>query len=272
MASLGQIIFCSMITIIILFSTIIILILSLTFSHNAPSVVTQNTFPVANLGQDHLLSCQIVDTEETTYTRVSVTWEKTGMKGFVYRYLYGGPYLEDQNPQFEERTEVFPDALLRGNASLLLRSVSAEDEGVYTCTIDSPTGGGKVNIRLRTAAYTAPTFTFSKGTMTAVADRWFPRPNVTWMDHNRKVLQATTSIQENSVGIFSVVSNLPQVTDRETYTLEIQNKLVTSISRVQLTDLNVSTSSYFSFSRAPPTLASVVPSIVAAVACVYLLI
>lgn len=113
--------------------------------------MTQNTFPVANLGRDHLLSCQIVDTEESTYTRVSVTWEKTGMQGFVYRYLYGGPYLKNQNPQFEERTQLFPDSLLRGNASLLLRSVRAEDEGVYTCTVDSPTGGGKVNIQLRTA-------------------------------------------------------------------------------------------------------------------------
>lgn len=113
--------------------------------------MTENTFPVANLGWDHLLSCQIVDTKETTYTKVSVTWEKTGMQGFVYRYLYGGPYLKDQNPQFQERTQLFPDALLRGNASLLLRSVRAEDGGVYTCTVDSPTGGGKVNIQLRTA-------------------------------------------------------------------------------------------------------------------------
>lgn len=113
--------------------------------------MTQDTFPVANLGRDHVLGCQIVDTEEATYTRVSVTWEKTGMRGFVYRYLYGGPYLKDQNPQFEGRTQLFPDALLRGNASLLLRSVRAEDQGVYTCTIDVPTGGGKVNIQLRTA-------------------------------------------------------------------------------------------------------------------------
>lgn len=108
-------------------------------------------FPVANLGQDQLLSCQMVDTEKTTFTKVSVTWEKMGMQGFVYRYLNGGPSLEDQNPEFRGRTLLFLDALLSGNASLLLRSVRAEDEGMYTCTAASSSGGGKVNIQLRTA-------------------------------------------------------------------------------------------------------------------------
>lgn len=108
-------------------------------------------FPVANLGQDQLLSCQMVDTEESTFTKVSVTWEKAGMRGFVYRYLFGGPNLENQNPEFRGRTQLFPEALQNGNASLLLRSVRAEDEGVYTCTTDSSKGGGKVNIQLKTA-------------------------------------------------------------------------------------------------------------------------
>lgn len=118
---------------------------------HASLVVTQNAFPVANLGQDQLLSCQMVDTKETTFTKVSVTWEKTGMQGFVYRYLSGGPYLKDQNEEFRGRTQLFPAGLLSGNASLLLRSVRAEDEGVYTCTTDSSNGGGKVNIQLQTA-------------------------------------------------------------------------------------------------------------------------
>lgn len=113
--------------------------------------MSQNTFPVGNLGQDQLLSCQIVNTDVTTFTKVSVSWEKTGMKGFVYQYLNGGPHLNNQNPEFSGRTELFLDDLLRGNASLLLRSVRAEDEGVYTCTTDSSKGGGKVNIHLRIA-------------------------------------------------------------------------------------------------------------------------
>lgn len=92
-----------------------------------------------------------MDTDETSFKKVSVTWEKMGTRGFVYRYLYGGPYLKDQNPQFEGRVQLFPQVFAEGNASLLLRNVRAEDEGIYTCTIDSSKGGGLVNIALRTA-------------------------------------------------------------------------------------------------------------------------
>lgn len=113
--------------------------------------MTQNTFPVANLGQDQLLSCQLVNSVDTTFTKVSFTWEKMGTQGFVYRYLNGGPSLENQNQEFSGRTEIFPDTILLGNVSLLLRSVTAEDQGVYACTADSSKGGGKVNLQLRTA-------------------------------------------------------------------------------------------------------------------------
>lgn len=146
-----------------------------------------------------------------------------------------------------------------------------------------------------TSAYTAPTFTMAKGTMTMVADRWFPRPNVTWMDHDEKVLQATTSMTENSAGIFSLVSSLPQVNTSETYTVRIHNQLVQSISRARIAGTlggmgvgggagggrnghgfnsslpgsNISVSSYFIFSRAPHALTPFHPSLIAAVACIY---
>uniref|UniRef100_H3C8I1 Ig-like domain-containing protein n=1 Tax=Tetraodon nigroviridis TaxID=99883 RepID=H3C8I1_TETNG len=231
-----------------------------------------------NLGQDQLLSCQLVNTVETTFTKVSVTWEKTGMQGFVYQYVNGGSSLGNQNKEFSGRTDIFPDELLKGNVSLLLRSARAEDEGVYTCSADSSKGGGKVNIHLRTAAYTAPTFTLSERTMTARADRWFPRPNVTWTDSNRRVLQATTSMEESSAGIFRVVSSLPEVNSSQSYTLQIKNPLVMSTSSAEITGIlrderqgRTSKNLKLSFSRAPPALASFYPSVVATVACISFL-
>lgn len=93
----------------------------------------------------------------------------------------------------------------------------------------------KLIVSVGLPAYTAPTFTFSKGAMRATANRWFPRPNVTWTDHNRKVLQATTSMEQNSAGIFSLVSSLPRVNTSETYTLQVQNQVVASISTARIT-------------------------------------
>lgn len=117
------------------------------------------------------------------------------------------------------------------------------------------------------------------------------------MDHNRNVLQATTNITENSAGIFSVVSSLPQVNNSETYTLQVENRLAVSISMAQIAGtlregmsgagsgrtmtvngltssfpgMNVSASTYFSFSRMPPVL-TFHPSIIAAVVCLCFLV
>lgn len=82
---------------------------------------------------------------------MSVAWEKKGLLGFVYEYKDGHPEFADQNEAFRGRAEIFPGLLVDGNASLLLRNVRMADEGVYTCSIDSSGGGGRVNIRLRAA-------------------------------------------------------------------------------------------------------------------------
>lgn len=115
-------------------------------------VLSINMFPVTNLGGDELLSCSLRRKSDVSIlSSVSVTWEKTGLKGFVYQYVDGAPNFSGQSPEFEGRTQLFPDVLVRGNASLLLRSVRRSDGGVYTCSIDSSDGGGKVSIQLRTA-------------------------------------------------------------------------------------------------------------------------
>lgn len=74
-----------------------------------------------------------------------------GLSGFVYQFEDGAPIFSGQSPEFEGRTEIFPDVLMRGNGSLLLRSVRRSDEGVYTCSIDSSDGSGIVNIHFKTA-------------------------------------------------------------------------------------------------------------------------
>lgn len=115
-------------------------------------VMSTNTAPTANLGQDELLSCFLstaASSSPASVTKVSVTWEKKN--GLVYKFDNGAPDLVKQDPQFKDRTQLFPTKLVTGNASLLLRNVKSSDEGVYTCTISSSGGGGTVNIDLRTA-------------------------------------------------------------------------------------------------------------------------
>lgn len=115
-------------------------------------VISLNTFPIATIGEDELLSCILQrKSNEDNIPKMSVTWEKLHLQGFVYRYTDGVPDLEHQNSEFRGRTHLFPDVLVTGNASLLLRNVRKDDAGMYTCSIHSSDGGGKINIRLETA-------------------------------------------------------------------------------------------------------------------------
>lgn len=113
--------------------------------------MTNNANPVANLGEDHMLSCYIsAEYQPNRLSEVSLIWKKNDQE-LVYSYKDGALALDQQTPQFKGRAQFFPDALATGNASLLLRSVNSSDEGEYTCTIRSSVGQGKVSIQLRTA-------------------------------------------------------------------------------------------------------------------------
>ncbi|KAI3356030.1 hypothetical protein L3Q82_017310, partial [Scortum barcoo] len=226
-----------MITLIVIFSAIIILILALTFSGSLSLVVSTNMKPVANLGKDKLLSCYLnTGSQQAAVRQVSVTWEKKGLNGLVYKYENGAPKLEDQNSQFNGRTQLFPEAVSSGNASLLLRAVRSSDRGEYTCSISSSAGGGKVNIDLRTAAFSAPTFTLSDNVLAAEAGRWFPKPNVMWSTWDGDVLQGSTNFTQSSAETFSVVSTLQPVNVSGSYTCQIENELVAATSKATVSD------------------------------------
>ncbi|XP_035532897.1 V-set domain-containing T-cell activation inhibitor 1 [Morone saxatilis] len=268
MATLGQIIFYSMIVLIVLFTGLIILILSLAFSGSTTEVTSSNRSPVGNLGEDELLSCYLL-TQRTGISQVSVTWQKTGMTGLVYQYTNGAPNLREQNSQFKGRTNLILDDVVRGNVSLLLRSVRSSDEGEYTCSVGSSVGGGTISISLRTGAFSDPTFSISNGFVVAEASRWYPEPNVTWFDRFGNDLQGNTSLTQSSMGIYSLVSTL-MITDG-TYTCSIENSLVIIVSKATITGSNVLWTTYFTYSTASSLLASTYLSIMTSVLCTFYL-
>ncbi|XP_061548371.1 V-set domain-containing T-cell activation inhibitor 1 [Phycodurus eques] len=258
MASLGQIIFYIMIALIVVFSALIIFILSFTLSGSLSLVQSLNRLPVANLGKDHMLSCFLTpDSQQSTLKEVSVTWRKESLAGIVYRYEDGAESNSGQDSLYSGRVEIFSDVLVKGNASLLLRKVRRSDAGEYTCSCSHSGGSGNVNIVLRTAAFTAPTFTLSNGVLTAEASRWFPRPNVTWLDADDNVLQSSTDFQPSSGEIFRVVSTLRSVNVSDTYSCRIGNDLVVAHSDATVTTgSDVTKETYFTYNAASAPLAS----------------
>ncbi|XP_061735515.1 V-set domain containing T-cell activation inhibitor 1 isoform X2 [Nerophis ophidion] len=263
MASLGQIIFYTMTTLVVIFSVLIILILALTLSGTLSVVQSLNRLPVANLGQDHVLSCFLPADGEESFRQVSVTWTKASLTGVVFRYEDGAESNGDQNSQYRGRAELFTDAVVRGNVSLLLRTVRRADQGEYTCSVRYSEGSGEVNIRLRTA----------DGGLRAEASRWSPRPNVTWLHADGGDLPAITELQEISAETFRVVSTLRPINDSDTYTCRIDNRLVTAHADATVTGFEVSARTRFTFDPAAAMMASryVVASCIFCIIVLYLL-
>ncbi|XP_062313649.1 V-set domain-containing T-cell activation inhibitor 1 [Osmerus eperlanus] len=232
MSSIGQIIFYSMVVLIIVFSALIIIFLSIAGVRGTQgSVESNDTSPVGNLGEDVVLSCSLT---LASASDVAITWTKKGLSGVVYRYANGAAQLEEQNAQFRDRTQLFTSAAATGSASLLLSSVRVSDEGQYICSVSASRGRGMVTIHLRVAAFSAPTFLIEGvDILTAKAQKWSPKPNVTWMEFNGKILNGNTSFSNNSAGIYNLVSSLQPVTN-STYSCLIQNSLVKAFSEATI--------------------------------------
>ncbi|KAK7913695.1 hypothetical protein WMY93_013906 [Mugilogobius chulae] len=240
MASLRQIIGYSMVIIIIACAGIIIIYLAAVFAGRRSSVHTLDKSPVGNLGENQLLSCYLSVAKLPPPSQMSVSWTKSGVSGVVYQLTNGAVDLEKQNEQFKGRTTLSIVDLKTGNASLLLTAVRNQDQGEYTCTVSSRAGAGAVTVTLRTGA---PSFTSSENSLSAVAERWFPEPSVSWSGLNGTV-NGTTSLTNNSAGVYHVETSLAPINRNETYILRIQNDLKISVSRATVTDSGVTHETY----------------------------
>ncbi|XP_052004362.1 V-set domain-containing T-cell activation inhibitor 1-like [Xyrauchen texanus] len=253
MASIGQIIFGSMIFLIVVISGLIIFILAIAFSVSQGTVESSSPSIVGNLGQDVVMYCRfLTNNGNGQYDDVSITWQKDGLSGVVYEYKKKAAQLQGQNVQFRNRVQLFPDVIYTGNASLLLRSVRWEDVGVYRCSVSAPKISGTTSIDLKVAAFSAPTFTRQKeGSLTAEAQRWFPQPNVSWLSQSGELLNSSTQYSNNSADIKQVVSVYEgPVKADDTYTCLIQNSLVKAVSEATVTGNGVTGKTYFIFNAA----------------------
>lgn len=123
--------------------------------------MTSTPFPVGNLGQDVILDCKFQTKTSQVSSDISITWLKEGLTGVVYQYQNNADHLKEQNLQFKNRVKLFPDAITTGNASLLLKTVRLEDEGVYRCSVTASGVAGTVSIHLRVGGKTLLMYVFN---------------------------------------------------------------------------------------------------------------
>ncbi|KAM9114711.1 uncharacterized protein ACDP82_019372 [Pangshura tecta] len=101
-------------------------------------------------GEDIILNCSFQS--ELNHHPLNITWKKEEEGGpdlLVHSYCSELDPLETQDEAYQGRTQLYPERFHEGNASLRLRNVRLEDDGVYTCHVKPQLG--RFSVRMRVA-------------------------------------------------------------------------------------------------------------------------
>nr|XP_023957042.1 CD276 antigen-like isoform X1 [Chrysemys picta bellii]XP_042700388.1 CD276 antigen-like isoform X1 [Chrysemys picta bellii]XP_042700389.1 CD276 antigen-like isoform X1 [Chrysemys picta bellii]XP_042700390.1 CD276 antigen-like isoform X1 [Chrysemys picta bellii]XP_042700391.1 CD276 antigen-like isoform X1 [Chrysemys picta bellii]XP_042700392.1 CD276 antigen-like isoform X1 [Chrysemys picta bellii] len=171
---------------------------------------------VAHFGGDVTLSCLFPSRPGMNLQRLTLTWQKerAGAEALVvHSYYYGRDQLEKQDEAYRNRTRLDPKGLAWGNASLTLRDVRMQDEGVYLCHVTSELGRTSEPRELRVGAtFSEPQLTFNLSsagvTLTVHTGGGYPAATVRWLDEAGRDVTAegATEQQVDEQGLYHVTS------------------------------------------------------------------
>ncbi|XP_074794660.1 CD276 antigen-like isoform X1 [Natator depressus] len=179
---------------------------------------------VAHFRGDVTLRCLFLSQPGMNLQRLTLTWQKeqVGAEALVvHSYYYGREQLEKQDKAYRNRTRLEPEELARGNASLMLRDIHMQDEGVYQCHVTTELGMTSELWELRVGAlFNEPqlTFSLSSAGVTLTVHTWggYPAATVRWLDEAGRDVTAegATEQQVDEQGLYHITSwvTVPPVT------------------------------------------------------------
>ncbi|XP_058865394.1 CD276 antigen-like isoform X4 [Acipenser ruthenus] len=186
-------------------------------------------------GSDVTLDCSFSYKAGADLTRVVVTWQRPDYQ-MVHSFYYGRDQLALQNEAYRSRTELFPEQLSVGNASLRLKQVRGEDEGWYTCAVTNQVENTKGDVRLIVAApFSEPQLAIGLPrpgdpvTLTVKVAGGYPRPTLLWLNAAGSDItnQSRTNQSVDSSGLYQIQSELEAVVNEaETFTFELDHPVM----------------------------------------------
>ncbi len=102
---------------------------------------------VAPLGSSVVLPCSV--DKALPMEDLEVEWKRADSETFVHLYQDGESRPEAQQQDYQDRAHFFTEEIKRGNFSLRLDDLRAEDEGRYTCTVYSQQESGETMVQIK---------------------------------------------------------------------------------------------------------------------------
>uniref|UniRef100_W5LVB4 Ig-like domain-containing protein n=1 Tax=Lepisosteus oculatus TaxID=7918 RepID=W5LVB4_LEPOC len=102
---------------------------------------------VTRPGDEVLLPCSM--DSAVPLQELEVEWRRTDPDTLVLLFSGGESRPESQHQSYRGRAELFPQEIPRGNFSLRLANVTAEDTGVYRCAVHTVQDSGQATLELK---------------------------------------------------------------------------------------------------------------------------
>ncbi|KAM9035615.1 HERV-H LTR-associating protein 2 isoform 1-T1 [Sarcophilus harrisii] len=182
--------------------------------------VLQSTI-VGRLYEDVIIPCSF-----KIGSGVVIHWMKD--EKYLHSFFKYGDYLNNQDSIYNNRTSLFGNEINNGNASLKLRRLNLQDEGVYKCYTSTIDNAQCSNIDLKLGAFITPAIEYQEQDrvdyLTCCLFGAYPSPNITWTENN--TINAKSIIKVSSYPPFFVKSQLKITNSNSSYQCIIENSVL----------------------------------------------
>ncbi|XP_006860607.1 PREDICTED: LOW QUALITY PROTEIN: butyrophilin-like protein 2-like [Chrysochloris asiatica] len=195
--------------------------------------VIGSVYPMlVNVGEDALLSCQLLPKRSATHMKVQ--WYRSEPSTPVLSYWDGDEVTEMQMEEYKGRVEWIKDDIAQGNMTLKIHNIQPSDNGQYWCHFQEGSYFVEASLQLVVAGLgSAPDIHMegtveSGGQLVCTAEGWFPEPQVYWKNaRGENMLTASEHYIQNGDGLFYVESTLVvRDTSLETVSCVIQSPIL----------------------------------------------
>ncbi|XP_051841211.1 HERV-H LTR-associating protein 2 [Antechinus flavipes] len=205
---------------------------------DSKTVIKSTTTVVGRLYEDVIIPCSF-----KRGSNIVIHWMRD--EKYLHSFFKQSDYLKNQDSIYENRTSLFSNEINNGNASLKLRRLNLQDEGVYQCYTSTTDNAECSNIDLKLGAFITPAIEYQEQDradyLTCYLFGAYPSPTITWTENNTTNSESNTEV--SSYPPFFVKSQLKITNSNSSYQCIIENSVLNQrwIGKWKRKDTNLTT-------------------------------